>query len=943
MARHGFTGPTGRLAHSPHHGPPRSLAALGLSLILAAGCGSPGPVLTSGPSASGSLPTSGASVPGSLPTSGASAPGTSPSASPLVVGAPGASPSLASPAPTTQPVEFEVKGDESNGWWWLQDATGSQQASWGFPDLPTGGSVTLDFQLLAADAANDGGTADARLWLTYGGVVDNAAQAAGSKPVLVALANTSAATDPSGNAVSGHYTISSADMSAQARGMWVRVGRVGPDGTVLPERLAVAKSSVRIAGSSDGQTTPVPPPPPGTSTNVDFAADGDAISGWWWLRDDAGTQHAGWGFMGTPNGQPLRIDFALLATDTINGGRGVDARFWLTYRTIVEGGGGGPLSTPQLIVLKNNSPADDPVGYSTAGFVTVPVSALASGAIGFWVGISRRGPDGRVLSGHIAVREASVTVSGLGEGPTASPEPTTAPSANPTASPNPYGALTITTSCQEYRDAPLVVSGSAAPDLHLEFAPTESFATIYASDSFVLSPPGYTYESMYGVAAFPTGIWVRYAGDHSVKAHATNKGYCAGWTPQPTASPTPTAAATFNPPAGDPTIVALGDSYISGEAGRWAGNSYDWYGWTDAGGSGTYDNASSGGAVIAGCHRSVAAEVHIDRGGYGHVVTINLACSGATTQSRADSGSGDKPGIDNCPNDIHRSDCPAGVVGQAATLTDQAGAHNVKLVVLSIGGNDFSFSDTVVQCSMDHISSSYFYDTDYCHDDGSVTDRFSSTNIAAVKTKLVNAYEDIVLAMREASYPDSYWSLLIQNYPSPLPRGNGIRYDEWGFGRFNNGCPFWNQDADWANDTALPTISNTINAAVAQFRTTYPGVDVHVMDVSQALMGHRLCENTVGQVGLGQDVGEWTDGGASDGSEWVAQIRGVFSVGGKIPLPGSVYYKNESFHPNYWGQLALRDCLRQAWNNGNVRGGTCQFMQNGLNAFGEPTMILSQP
>ena len=35
----------------------------------------------------------------------------------------------------------------------------------------------------------------------------------------------------------------------------------------------------------------------------------------------------------------------LLATDTINGGRDIDARFWLTYRTIVEGGGGsGPLS-----------------------------------------------------------------------------------------------------------------------------------------------------------------------------------------------------------------------------------------------------------------------------------------------------------------------------------------------------------------------------------------------------------------------------------------------------------------------------------------------------------------------------------------------------------------------------------------------------------------------
>ena len=75
----------------------------------------------------------------------------------------------------------------------------------------------------------------------------------------------------------------------------------------------------------------------------------------------------------------------------------------------------------------------------------------------------------------------------------------------------------------------------------------------------------------------------------------------------------------------------------------------------------------------------------------------------------------------------------------------------------------------------------------------------------------------------------------------------------------------------------------------------------------------------------------------------MAQNRGIFSAGGKLPFPGLVYHKNESFHPNYRGQLALRNCLRQAWNNGNVRGGTCEFLQNGLGSFGEPQMILRQP
>jgi hypothetical protein len=275
-------------------------------------------------------------------------------------------------------------------------------------------------------------------------------------------------------------------------------------------------------------------------------------------------------------------------------------------------------------------------------------------------------------------------------------------------------------------------------------------------------------------------------------------------------------------------------------------------------------------------------------------------------------------------------------------LTQEARVHNVKLVVLSIGGNDFEFSSTVAQCAKNFAASSYLW-KDYCNDDGSVKARFTDGNVAIVKTKLMNAYEDVVLGMRAADYADSDWSLLVQNYPSPLPPGGDIRYMQPGMSRFTNGCPFWNADADWANDTALPRISSTINSAVAEFSTRYPGVDVHVMDVSQALVGHRLCEDTVNQVGPLNPVLEWTNAGASNVSEWVAQIRGVFSEGGLLPIPGFVYFKNESFHPNYWGQLALRNCLRQAYNDGNVRGGKCEFLQNGLGQFGEPRMVLTQP
>ena len=54
----------------------------------------------------------------------------------------------------------------------------------------------------------------------------------------------------------------------------------------------------------------------------------------------------------------------------------------------------------------------------------------------------------------------------------------------------------------------------------------------------------------------------------------------------------------------------------------------------------------------------------------------------------------------------------------------------------------------------------------------------------------------------------------------------------------------------------------------------------------------------------------------------------------------SPYYIQESLHPNYWAQLAFRSCVRQAYNGGTPRGGTCTRAGNGL-VNGEPVMSLS--
>ena len=54
----------------------------------------------------------------------------------------------------------------------------------------------------------------------------------------------------------------------------------------------------------------------------------------------------------------------------------------------------------------------------------------------------------------------------------------------------------------------------------------------------------------------------------------------------------------------------------------------------------------------------------------------------------------------------------------------------------------------------------------------------------------------------------------------------------------------------------------------------------------------------------------------------------------------SPYYIQESLHPNYWAQLATRSCVRQAWNGGAPRSGTCSIAGTGL-VNGEPRMSLN--
>ncbi|WP_134766282.1 hypothetical protein [Nocardioides sp. 1609] len=375
-------------------------------------------------------------------------------------------------------------------------------------------------------------------------------------------------------------------------------------------------------------------------------------------------------------------------------------------------------------------------------------------------------------------------------------------------------------------------------------------------------------------------------------------------------------AAADGPGVGAPWVVTLGDSYISGEAGRWAGSSNASSSRADALGPTAYfDNASGTGEQISRCHRSRSAEAYVGGGVNG----LNLACSGATTATST--GSTFKPGIDFY-------DDGAGRVGQARALQQAATTRNVKMVVVSIGGNDFGFADVVTSCVTDFLTSPSWW-KNYCNDDRSVTANFTTANVTAVRNRIAGAFQNVRTAMRNAGYADGAWTLVAQTYPSPIPRGDGFRYAQSGYTRQSTGgCGFWNADATWANDVALPTINNTVRAALTQ-----SGVGGKVLDLASAFNGRRLCESGVGLYEE-RGIASWRTPGAVDQTEWVNQIRTVSTCCASSP-----YYIQESIHPNYWGQLAARSCVRQVWNGGAPRGGSCTISGPGL-VDGEPRMQL---
>nr|WP_240109358.1 GDSL-type esterase/lipase family protein [Streptomyces sp. MUM 203J] len=346
------------------------------------------------------------------------------------------------------------------------------------------------------------------------------------------------------------------------------------------------------------------------------------------------------------------------------------------------------------------------------------------------------------------------------------------------------------------------------------------------------------------------------------------------------AAPPAAAGQGYGPSA----IVSMGDSYISGEAGRWRGNSLTNSGsrngtdraWVSGS---TYDPSRVYGATAAnGCHRSDSAEVR-SATGTGAQALVNLACSGAVTRNvfRAVSG-----GVS------YKGEAP-----QADRLAAVAAQYDVKAVALSIGGNDLGFASIIEKCAKDYI---LWYS--YCHDDQQV---LVDQRIDAVMADVGKAVDEIRAVMTAAGYGSGSYRIVLQSYPSPIPRGSENRYSQSGWSRVTTGgCPFWNKDSDWARDSLVPQLADRLRGVA-----TAKGVQF--LDLRDMLQGREVCATASRLVTSTQAPSAAT-------SEWARWIDSNETQG---PI-------QESMHPNYYGQLGQGRCLALVYAAGASGHHTCR-------------------
>ncbi len=317
---------------------------------------------------------------------------------------------------------FWTDGAEREGWYWLEDP--GAVARWEFTDLPDGvGASPLELRAVtSADSLSATGFATVTVQVGTGetelGSIDAVLQ---GYPV---------ADRPEFALLRGSATLAVLDIADEPTSLWVELA-TPPAGT-----LAVLAESVTLgAASTPASALPIDTevsaaPPSFARLEGEFTTNGDEISGWWWLRDNAHTHYARWEFAAVPGiTDGVTAQLHVLATDGVNGGPGVAARFYLAWGFVDADGlpldpgsepeDGEKLKAPPpdltatesvLLTVPNTSPPGDTLGYRAQDTFSIAASDIPADAVGIWFEATRDDPGrlGESTTEHVAFNRASL-------------------------------------------------------------------------------------------------------------------------------------------------------------------------------------------------------------------------------------------------------------------------------------------------------------------------------------------------------------------------------------------------------------------------------------------------------------------------------------------------------------------------------------------------------
>ena len=440
-----------------------------------------------------------------------------------------------------------------------------------------------------------------------------------------------------------------------------------------------------------------------------------------------------------------------------------------------------------------------------------------------------------------------------------------------------------------------------------------------------------------------------------------------------TAAPVTTTAATAvkaDAAVGGDTIVGVGDSYMSGEGVMYANHNFpdakpssSSSNWQLAAGALGGDPGPNGGSAnpvgntwravfgdangypdqggresIPFCDRSFAAPMQIGAGWN----SVNLACSGAVsaTVPKAPKTGYFKPGMDFYPAGFDNPTVEG--FGQAAMLQQVAeGNQDIKVVALSIGGNDFGFSDLGANCITDNQK--WPLPGSRCEQNQATKDIVTNglpKARAAVKKSITN----VTRAMADAGYEQDEWRLVYQPPPLPIQTGDQTKYNDAG-GLLSDrnsvgGCGLFNSTYNWIATDVYPKLVTAMDQGVADSRDALGKTPITLLDTAETFKDHGLCgKQTVGEthykVGqAGNNPGIQAPYQDDNGrkTEWVTYVSRAEQ------LTGNGYQKSMPFHPNYWGQRALSACMSLAIEQVGAKQVACNQDGTELDAEGRPSM-----